>query len=476
MKQNAIIRPISQPIIRNRQLTIDELKTIPIPMQIQDSKVIIEYSLRNSKLRNPVILDLDKVLATKEKGLITYILSSFLSERPMLLTLVFDNQTVIKMARHFLRHCSGSLHSCYSYSQTIEKYSIWLGYSPDLIISDTKPIGNIPDSQRVQNHCGYVDEYIAELQDEGLSPGRVHTYAKHVKTFYKVNGVKIELAEPLSRRITCKDRAPKPEELAKLIDISQLREKTIICMLALGALREETLSKLKYRHVQEDLENNRIPIHIHVEAEITKGKYHDYDTFIGQEAAHYLKLYLEQRKKGTRKIPPETLTPESPLFRNQNTRIVKSIGPKQIRKLVHDLYIKAGLIKEKRGRMFDLRVHSLRKYFKTQMLAIGVQPDYVEYMMGHTEDTYLDIQSLGMDTLRNIYTTASLSIKPKTRVSKIDALKEIIRAWGMNPEQLLTKDALTQAAITNMNPTDMENHQLVLLSNQLKELIRNETR
>ena len=48
--------------------------------------------------------------------------------------------------------------------------------------------------------------------------------------------------------------------------------------------REETF-KLKYRHVQEDLENNREPIHVHVEAEITKGKYHDYDTFLGAEAA-----------------------------------------------------------------------------------------------------------------------------------------------------------------------------------------------
>ncbi|MEM4247161.1 MAG: hypothetical protein QXF14_02465, partial [Candidatus Woesearchaeota archaeon] len=176
-------------------------------MQIQDGKVILDCSLKGWKLKQPVILSLDKVLATKEKGFITYILTAFISERPNLIPFVFDNQTLIKMARHFLRHCSGSIHSCYSYTATIEKYSTWLGYSPDLIIQDTKPIGNIPDPQRVQNHQGYLDEYIAELQDEGLSPGRVHCYAKHIKTFYKVNGVKIELSEPLSRRVTYKDRA-----------------------------------------------------------------------------------------------------------------------------------------------------------------------------------------------------------------------------------------------------------------------------
>ena len=30
------------------------------------------------------------------------------------------------------------------------------------------------------------------------------------------------------------------------------------------------------------------------------------------------------------------------------------------------------------------------------------------------------------------------------QVNKIDVLKEIIRAWGMNPEQFLTKDVLAE--------------------------------
>ena len=161
MKPQGITRTISRPIIRKRQLTVEELKTTPIPIQIQDDRVILEYSLKGWKIQQPVTLSLEKVLAVKENGLITYILSAFLSERPNLIPFVFENQTVIKMARHFLRHCSGS---------------IWLGYSPDLIIQDTKPVGNIPDPQRVQNHQGYLDNYIAELQDEGLSPRRVHCY------------------------------------------------------------------------------------------------------------------------------------------------------------------------------------------------------------------------------------------------------------------------------------------------------------
>jgi hypothetical protein len=124
--------------------------------------------------------------------------------------------------------------------------------------------------------------------------------------------------------------------------------------------------------------------------------------------------------------------------------------------------------------MYDLRVHSLRKYFKTQLVALGVQPDYVDYMMAHTVDTYDDIQSLGIDKLRSIYAAAGLAIRPKTQVSKVEALKEIIRAWGMNPEQVLVRDALVQGAATYKNSEDLENRQLEILTNQLKQLIRQE--
>ena len=153
-------------------------------------------------------------------------------------------------------------------------------------LGDLKPAGNIPDPQRIQNHTGYLSDYLARLQDDGLKPGAVENYIKAVKTFYRVNSIKIELTEPLSRRVIYKDRAPKPDELATMLDLTNLRGKVIVTCLALGAFREETLTKLTYRHIKEDLEAGITPIHLHIEAEITKGKYHDYHTFLGPEAAY----------------------------------------------------------------------------------------------------------------------------------------------------------------------------------------------
>ena len=69
-------------------------------------------------------------------------------------------------------------------------------------------------------------------------------------------------------------------------------------------------------------------------------------------------------------------------------------------------------------------------------------------MMGHTINVYEDVQSLGIETLRNMYTSAGLVIRPKTKANRIDQLKEIIRAWGDNPEEILSKDALLRGNIT----------------------------
>jgi site-specific recombinase XerD len=465
-------QPLAKPITITRQLTVEDLKSLHLPLKIQADTVTFEESLRGYKLRQPVTVELNKLLAAREKGLIAYIINTFLNDRPAIIPFVFNTQSTIRLARHFLRHCSASYDSCRGYTVQVQKYSNWLGYSPDQIIADLKPVGNIPDPLRVQNHTGYLNDYLAELQDEGLKPGAVNNYIKSVKTFYRVNGVKIELSEPLSRRVTYKDRAPKPEELSKLLDIGDLRQRFMVAAISLGGFREGTFSKLQYRHVKHDLEAGITPLHIHVEAEITKGKYGDYDTFLGAEAVNYLKLYLQQRRQGTRYQEPEIITDTSPLIRDEGRAEPKGITPKQVRTIIHGLYLKAGLITKSGGRYYDLRTHSIRKYFKTQMIALGVQTDYVDYMMGHTVDTYHDIQSVGIDKLRNIYAAAGLAIRQKTQVSKLETIKEMIRALGENPEQLLNREALMRGATTEKeNITDF---QIGFLRSQLRELIKEE--
>ena len=269
------------------------------------------------------------------------------------------------------------------------------------------------------------------------------------------------------------DRAPTPEELTRIMDLADLREKVIVSMLALGGFRLGTLSKLRYRHVRQDLEAGVVPIHVHVEAEITKGKYHDYDTFLGAEAVEYLKIYLETRKKGTRRdkwgIPPEELNDESPLVRDSQTKRVKPVTTGSLYLAIHELFAKAGLIQKGSRKRYDLRPHSIRKYFRTQLGSLSTIPtDYIEYMMGHTISTYNDVKMKGTDFLRNLYASTGLSIRPKTRISKIDQLKLIIEAWGMNPNEILSREALTMPHATQV---DSEQEKIDALNQALKQAI-----
>lgn len=97
--------------------------------------------------------------------------------------------------------------------------------------------------------------------------------------------------------------------------------------------------------MKRDLEAGIVPIHIHVEADITKGKYHDYDTFLGTEAVTYLKAYIAARRRGTEHLPPEELQDATPIIRDQHTKRIKPVTPACIHRLIHNLYAKAGLIR-----------------------------------------------------------------------------------------------------------------------------------
>jgi hypothetical protein len=74
-----------------------------------------------------------------------------------------------------------------------------------------------------------------------------------------------------------------------------------------------------------------------------------------------------------------------------------------------------------------------------------------------------------------MYAAASLAIRPKTKLNRIDQLKEIIRAWGENPEEILSKDALVRSNITQTTD-DRQTHQLSILAEELKDIIRREVR
>jgi len=192
-----------------------------------------------------------------------------------------------------------------------------------------------------------------------------------------------------------------------------------------------------------------------------------------KEDVEYLKGYLDMRKRGTPsgKIPPEQIDDESPLIRDAITKRIKHICEDQIYRIVHNVYLRTGLIKDGNGKRYDVRPHSLRKYFRTQLTALGTPTDYTEYMMGHKISTYNDIQMKGVEFLRKIYTASGLSIRPKTKIGRAEVLKDIMRSFGYDPERILVKDSLVEPHRTVVGGKDED---VQVLGNALKELLKKE--
>jgi integrase len=290
-----------------------------------------------------------------------------------------------------------------------------------------------------------LDEHIDYMQTKNLSPNSIKCRLIHVVSLFNVNGVRLRFPA-MSSWTLYEDRAPTREELQKILDLADLRERVIITILAVSGLRVSTLLKLQYRHVKHDLERGIVPTHVHVEAELTKGKRRSYDTFMNEEATTYLRCYLAARKKGTKSIPPEQINDRSPLIRASHCKQVRTAAAPQVHRFVHDLCIKAGIFeKNPLQKRYELGTHSLRKFFRTQMASLDVDRDYIQYMMGRPrKDRYHDVKMKGVEYLRGVYLNSRISIRPKTKMNKIDALKEIIQSWGLNPQRILTDEALSQ--------------------------------
>jgi hypothetical protein len=62
-------------------------------------------------------------------------------------------------------------------------------------------------------------------------------------------------------------------------------------------------------------------------------------------------------------------------------------------------------------------------------------------MMGHTINTYHDLEMKGIEFLRVEYKKAGLSIKPKSEINKIAIIRDFLKTMGLKPEDVLSKEA-----------------------------------
>jgi len=421
----------------------------------------ITRSPQGYKLKKPLVLNFPEAKNEKEQKIREYVLQSFTGNSPHLAKFTFENSSTLNVAKHLLLHRTASKATLYNYVYNIHDFTQWLGTTPDQLLNECLDSDGIAKPATVTKTIKSLDDFSGFLVAERkLAPTTVFNEVKYVQLFLRLNGLKLELPYSLTKWTLYEDRAPTQVELQKILNLADLRGKVIICVLATGGFRVGTLARLQYRHVKRDIERNIIPIHVHVEGEITKSKYHDYDTFLNFETSEYLITYLHARRDGTYKqgpktFPPEDITDQSPLISSGVRKIL--LTPGQISYVVRSLLKKGGIIGDDLGvlnpfplrkRRYEVRPHSIRKFFRSQLALLGVERDFIEYMMGHKTDTYHDVKMNGIEFLRGIYAKSGLSIRLQTKTDKIAALSVIAKSWGLSLEEAIGSNVASNQTLS----------------------------
>ena len=231
--------------------------------------------------------------------------------------------------------------------------------------------------------------------------------------------------------------AVRKEEIVKILQAAKLRERALICFAASSGLRVgDTVVNLKLKHIKDDLWDESLTCYmVEVPGEVTKENL-PHITFISAEAAQYLRAYLKQRE-----LKGEEITPESFLFVTFDGR---PIAAATVRNIWGRLCAKAGIDRKKvaikgkrkfrhspllkRGYLYNVRVHSLRKYFKTACSVAGVDRMASEAMMGHSLSSFgiesvYDFCVANLEWLRTQY---QLVLPAVTFLSEPPSVKSIV--------------------------------------------------
>jgi integrase len=311
------------------------------------------------------------------------------------------------------------------YQKFFQRFCAYTKKTPDELIEQRR-LDLKADDPREQHHIEFLLRgFMGQLKDDGLCSSTTMIGFAAVKSFFEANEYPLR---------TKKSDYPKGEHLGSYVITKQtireildnpktmkdkLKVKALFMVLKDSGLRVSDAANLSYSQVSDGLEKGLefIPLTLITMKSKTVAK-----TFLGPEAVNALKLYMDERRKGTRHIVPETITANSPLFRiNQNFNgKVKRVTRGSISSIMKWQCRKTGNLK--------LSAHSFRKYLQTNLDVAGISPNLIDQMLGHKLPNSRDAYSLPSDEqLLKAYMSAypQLRVYPdksevEDRVSKLE--------------------------------------------------------
>jgi len=235
-----------------------------------------------------------------------------------------------------------------------------------------------------------LTDLVSSMESKGLSGGYIESTLKALRSWLSFTGVswehRIKVHGTQQTPTLTKERVPTQDELRRIFLAASSRERVAAAFMAQAGLRPETLGN--YRGTDglrlSDLPDvvvkgkivtfRKLPAIVVVRPELSKSG-RRYFSFIGGEAADFLKAYLEERLREGERIAEES----------------DVIAPAWSKKaFLTSINVGDAIRKAIRTAGFAWRPYVLRAYFDTQLLLAEsrgkMTHSYRAFFMGHVGD------------------------------------------------------------------------------------------
>jgi site-specific recombinase XerD len=356
------------------------------------------------------------------------------------------------------------------YKSFMVRFCEWQGKTPDQLVEQRKVDLRSTDPKEQRSVESALKGFISYLEEGENSVSTQQVAYAAVRSFFEMNYQPLRMrrgdyptGESIGSRVATKD------DVKKLLEDASLRIKAMILLLKDTGLRVSDIVRLRYGNLAKGLEDDQEFISLSL---ITKKNRIAAKTFVGPEAVDALKEYAEERRKGTRRIPPEKMGTDSPLFRTRTPEV----RPLTRSGMSSTITYHAGRI----GVDGQFSAHSFRKFFQTQLEAAGVHPNWIDQMMGHRLINSRDSYSLPTDQqLKEAYKKAYSQLRVygrpdvEARISNLEAELEernqIIEALVTNGSDKKTEIESLKRRIQEL---ERERNESKLTESQVSELLR----
>lgn len=234
----------------------------------------------------------------------------------------------------------------------------------------------------------YITRYVMSLREMKLASNSIKSRLNPVFHFYEMNDVslnkkKIKMFKGEFIKKS-RDRSYTHEEIKKILDISDLRMKIVVLLMASTGCRVGALPSLKLRNLERIDSENIYKITMY------EGSNEQYYTYCTPECASFVDAYLEYRQKNGEKLHADSF-----LIRDQfDITDIEQIRNKSRGVSIHTFHgivdnalLKAGLKTtdhiSRHNRKEVMKCHGFRKFFTTQLINSKVNPEIREMLLGH---------------------------------------------------------------------------------------------